>query len=263
MTKSPMTTSSNLFAALLLTVLLGTQTQAQSERPLKFLSKQCNEDAIELHLDPSPFQHFVGPEFSLVLEEGKARVLIIVHDCSQYWIDGEDLGRTQEIRVWVLIHGVEDVRDVVGAERTLPTRTWFTLFDGSTNPRVRAARTASGTAQAPIDGVFLDPPGPQRGGRVSLGRNVNYSWAVTSPATPLARLVGLNHDVYARDPAGKVILNRVQALMHVSAGPSRGTLEVVGGTDAVPLISPGTYQVSVSTFFPMWSRATLGLSPSR
>jgi hypothetical protein len=49
---------------------------------------------------------------------------------------------------------------------------------------------------------------------------------VTSPATPLARLVGLNHDVYARDPAGKVVLNRVQALMHLSAGPSRGTLEV-------------------------------------
>ncbi len=257
-----MTTSSNLVAALLVTVLLGTQTQAQSERPLKFLSKQCNEDAIELHLDPRPFQDFVGSEFSLVLEEGKARVLIVVQDCSQYWIDGEDLGPTQDIHIWVLINGIEDVRPVVGAQRTLPTRTWFTLFLGSTNPRVRAAKKASGTMVAPIDGVFIAPPGPQRSGRVSLGRNLNYSWSVLSPATPLAQLVGLNHDVYTRNSAGNVVLNRVQALMHVSAGPSQGTLKVIGGTDAPRLIDPGTYQVSVSTFFPMWSRATLGLSPS-
>jgi hypothetical protein len=226
------------------TGLLNTQTQAQSERPLKFLSKQCNEDAITIHLDPGPFQDFIGPEFPLAFEEGKARVLIVVQDCAQYWIDGEDVG--------VLIHGLEDVRPVVGAERTLPTRTWFTLFDGSTNQRVRAARTASGTLQAPIDSVSLDPPGPGRGGRVFLGGNVNYSWGVLSPATPSARLVGVNHDVYARDPAGNVVLNRVQVLMHVSAGPSRGTLKVVGSTDPLPMIGPGTYPVSVQTFFPMW-----------
>ena len=257
-----MTTSRNLVVALVV-VLCSTQVEAQAERPPHFLSKQCNEDAIEMHLDPRPFQDFVGPEFPLVLEEGKARVLIVVQDCAQYWMDGEDVGPTQDTQVWVLIHGLDDVRPVVGAERTQPTRTWFSLFAGSSNPRVREVKMASGTAQVLIEGVCLDPPGPQRGGRVSLGRHVNYSWAVTSPATPSARLVGVNHDVYARDSAGNVVLNRVQALLHVSAGPSRGTLKVVGVTDVLPLISPGTYPVSVKTFFPMWSRATLGLSPSR
>lgn len=121
---------------------------------------------------------------------------------------------------------------------------------------------ASGTAQARIEGVFLDPPGPRRAGRVSLSKDLHYSWDV-SDAMPLSRLVGLNHDVYVRDPAGNVVLNRIQALMHVSAGPSRATLTVAGGTNPLPLISPGTYPVSVTTFFPMWSRATLGLAPSR
>lgn len=255
-------TLKNLVIALVL-VFYSTQVKAQTERPPHFLSKQCNEDAIELHLDPHPFQDFIGSQFSLVLEQGKARVFLIVHDCSQYWIDGESLGPAQEIQVWVLIRGLEDVRHVVGAERTLPTKTWFCLFAGSTNPKVRAAKTASGTAVIPIDSVFIDPPGPQQSGRVSLSKNVNYSWIVTSPAKPSARLVGLNNDVYVRDSTGNVVLNRIQALMHVSAGLSQGTLEVVGESNTLPLIHPGTYQISVQPFFPMWSRTTLGLPQSR
>ena len=245
------------------TVILGLQAEAQSERSLKYLSKQCNEYAIEMHLDPVPFQDYVGSDFSLALIEGKARIVIVVQDCSQYWIDGEDFGPSQDIHVWVSIHGLEDLRPVIGAEKTLPTKTWFTLFLGSSNPRIREAKLASGTLVAPVDSVFLDLPGPQRGGRFSLGMNLSYKWHVSSSAAPLVHLVGLNHDVFTRDSTGNVVLNQVQALMHVSASPSQGTLEVVGGTDVLPLISPDTYSVSVSTFFPMWSRATLGLSPSR
>ena len=258
-----MTTPKNLVVALVAAVLCSTQVEAQTERPPHFLSKQCNEDAIEMHLDPRPLQDYVGPELPLVLEEGKARVLIVVQDCAQYWMDGEDVGPTQDVHVWVMIHGLEDVRPVVGAERTLPTRTWFTLFLGSSSLQVREAKMASGVAVRPIQSVFLDPPGPRRAGRVSLAGNLDYSWNVLSPATPLARLVGVNHDVYTRDSDGNVVLYRVQALMHVSAGSSQGTLEVMGETDPLPLIGPGTYPVSVQTFFPMWSRATLGLPPSR
>jgi hypothetical protein len=257
-----MAASRSLAGALAVTALFVTKADAQSQRPLHFLSKQCNEDAIAVLLDPHPVQDFLGSEFPLKIEEGKARVVIVVQDCSQYWMDGEDVGPTQEIHVWVAIHGAEDVRPVVGAERTLPTRTWFSLFTGSSNPRVREAKMASGTAQAPIEGVFLDPPGPQRRGRVSLSKDLHYSWGV-SDATPLSRLVGLNHEVYVRDPARNVVLNRIQALMHVAAAPSKATLTVVGGTSPLPLISPGTYPVSVTTFFPMWSRATLGIAPPR
>jgi hypothetical protein len=244
-------------------VLFGQPVEAQSQRPLMFVSRQCNENAIDLRLDPRPFQDFVGPGFPLALVEGKARVVIVVHDCSQIWIDGQDFGSAQEVRVWVSIRGLDDVRPVVGAEHTPPTQTWFTLFEGSSNHHVREEKTAGGIAESLVDSVFLDPPGPQRGGRVYLGGNLAFSWRVSSPAVPLARLVGLNHDVYRRDSRGSVVLNRIQALMHVSAGSSPGTLEVSGRGGVVPLINPGTYPVSVRMFFPMWSRATLGLSPSR
>ena len=84
-----------------------------------------------------------------------------------------------------------------------------------------------------------------------------------SPATPSVCLVGLNHDAYRKDSTGSLVLNRIQALMRVSADASPGTLEVVGRAGVVPLIGPGTYPVSVRMLFPMWSRATPGLSASR
>lgn len=250
-----------LVVELLVMAILSTQMQAQSQRPLMYASRQCNEYAMELRLDPRPFQDFVGPDFSLALVEGKARVVIVVHDCSQLWIDGQNLGPAQEVRVWVAIHGLDDVRPVVGAEQTPPTRTWFTLFEGSSNSRVREVKTAAVIAERPVDSVFLDPPGPRHGGRVYLNGNLAFSWIVPSPVAPSARLLGLNHDVYRRDTTGSVVLNRIQALMHMSADSSPGTLEVVCRAGVVPLISPGIYTVLVRMFFPMWSRATLGLSP--
>ncbi len=239
--------------------VVGQLGYAQSERTLMYSLRQCNEYALELHLDPRPFQKTLGPEFSLALADGKARVVIIAHDCSQLWINGEDLGPAQEVRVWVSIRGLEDVRPVIGSEQTLPTRTWFSLFEGSSNPRVRELKTAAAINEASVDSVSLDPPGTQGGGRVYLKGDLALSWRVPSPAAPSARLVGLNHDVYRRDSTGNVALNRIQAVMHVSAGTSPGTLEVLGHEGLVPLINPGTYPVSVRIFFPMWSRATLGL----
>ncbi len=161
------------------------------------------------------------------------------------------------------IHGVEDVRPVVGAEQTLPTRTWFSLFEGSSNPRVREMKMAAVINEGSVDSVSLDPPGTHPSGRVYLNRHLALSWRVPSPAVSSARLVGLNHDVYRRDSTGNVALNRIQALVHVSVATSPGTLEVIGREGLVPLISPGTYPVSVRMFFPMWSRATLGLPPEK
>ncbi len=258
-----MNTPAKLMIGLAATALLGRPIEALAQRPLMFAVRQCNEYAIELRLDPGPIQQFVGPAFSPTLVDGKARVVLVVHDCSQLWIDGEDLGPAQEVRVWVAIDGPDDVRPVIGAEKTLPTRTWFSLFEGSSNPHVRETKIAGGTVESAVDSVSLDPPRPQGSGRVYLNGGLAFSWSVPSPAAPSVRLVGMNHDVYRRDSTGSVVLNRIQAVMDVAGDPSPGTLEVVGRAGDVPLIYPGTYPVTVRMFFPMWSRATLGLSPSR
>jgi hypothetical protein len=248
---------------LLTFIFLWQRMDAQTQRALIYSSKQCNEYAIELQLDPRPFQDVVGSGFSLELVEGKAQVVIIVHDCSVFWLNGEDVGPAQEVRVWVKVHGLNDVRPVVGAEQTPKTRTWFSLFEGSTNPRVYEVKTAGGISEGRVDSAFLDPPGPGQGGRVYMNGNLAFLWRAPSPAVPSVRLLGLNIDMYRRDATGSTVLNQIQALMHVSAGPSSGTLEVSGLSHVVPTITRGVYPVSVRAFFPMWSRATLGLSPTR
>ncbi len=241
--------------------LLAPSVVAQAQRPLMLSSRQCNENAMELRLDPRPFQDVVGPRFSLALVNGKALVVVVVHDCSQYWIDGESLGPAQDVRIWVAIRGLDDVRPVVGAERTLPTRTWFNLLEASSNPRVREAKVAAGIPDAAVDNVVLVAPGAGGDGKVYLDGSLALSWRIPSPALPSARLVGLNLDVYRKDATDTVLLNRIQALMRVSADPSPGTMDVAVNAAVAPWISPGTYPVSARIFFPMWSRATLERAP--
>ena len=149
---------------------------------------------------------------------------------------------------------------VAGAQQTMPTASWFSLSAGSTNPRGRKTRMASGTAPDPIEGASLDPPNSQRGGRVVVDADRTYSWKLTSEE-PAVRMVGVNHHVYLKDSAGRIVFKRIQALGKLTAGPSEGTLEVVGGADPGSLIGTGTYPVSVYTFFPIWARATLGGIP--
>ncbi len=249
-------------AVLVAMLFLARYAWTQPEHPLTFLSKQCNENAIEILLNPGSLQDFVGSKYRLVLEEGKASLLIVVQDCSQYWINGEDLGQTQEIHVWALIQGLGDVRTVVGAEQSPPTRTWFNLFIGCNNTRVREAKVALGIVEHSIESLSFEPPGAQSGGRASVAENLSFSWQVPVSAMPQVRLLGLNHDVYVKDSTGNVVLKRIQALAHTSAGNSQGTLNVVGESNLLPWIRPGAYPVSVRAFFPIWVRTTLGLSPS-
>src|SRR5512143_3957438 len=103
-----MNAPTRLMITLTAMVLLGQPIEAESQRPLMYATRQCNEYAMEMQLDPRPFQDFVGPSLSLALVEGKARVVIAVHDCSLLWFDGRDVGPAQEIRVWVSIRGLDD-----------------------------------------------------------------------------------------------------------------------------------------------------------
>ena len=89
-----------------------------------------------------------------------------------------------------------------------------------------------------------------------MGPELRYSWSVES-ATPFARLVAVNHDVYGRDSRGGVVYNRIQCLLNVFAWGSSGTLEVEGGADPKRLVGPGSYPITVNSFFPLWCRASL------
>jgi hypothetical protein len=127
-------------------VLLAGQVTAQSgvSDAKTFGWRQCSEDVLSLNLDPAPLQQFVGPEFSVRVAEGKARVLIVVQDCQANWFEGNEIGPTYEVHEWVAIEGPGDMRPVPGAERTLPTLTWFALFTGSSNAQNRKFWLSSG-----------------------------------------------------------------------------------------------------------------------
>ncbi len=253
-----------LVGALAAMVLCAPYMTAQSgESAAKsFLWMQCNQDVLSLDLDPVPLRQYVGSAFSVGVVKGKARVLIVVKACPTYWIDGQDVGPTREVHEWVAIDGPADVRPVVGAQRTFPTSTWVALFVGSTNARSRSVWSASGTAAIPIEALHLDAPASRRGGRVTVGAGLSYSWEAESKA-PFARLIGVNHDVYSRDDRGKIFFNRIQVLLNVFAWDSPATLKVLGATNPTKLIGSGTYAITVHTFRPMWARVSLGDSPPK
>jgi hypothetical protein len=254
-----MSASRRVVGGMVAMIVLAAPVAAQSgESNAKgWLWRQCNEDVLSLDLDPVPLQEFVGPEFTVLVTDGKARVIIVVQDCSASWFNGVDLGPTQEVHEWVAVEARRDMRPVPGAQRTLPTLTWFALFTGSNNGRSRGLLTASGTPTLPIESIALQPFAPEQRGRLSAGPDWSYSWEARS-APPHARLVAVNHDVYARDSAGRIVFNRIQALLNVFAWESPGTLTVVGATNPTMLIGPGTYAVTVHAFRPLWARASLG-----
>ena len=248
---------------------LGNGLAQTGEDQRNFEFKQCDEHVLGLLLDAEPVQEYLGPEFPLVVENGKVRVGIIIQDCSQYWIDGKNLGLNKHAHVLVEMEGPRDVRPVVGAEVTLPTMTWFSISAASTNPKDYEAREKSGTSPTLIEAIELKVLEPNRGGKVIFSDGLTYSWQVSSERFEgglaqmlgTAQLVGVNHVVYTKAPSGKVVIKRIQVLVNATVAPNKGMLHVVGGTDPSRLIGSGTYPISVYTFLPVWVQATLGEQP--
>lgn len=249
---------------LILTACISGVVSAQSsaDGQKSFLWKQCNEDAILLHVDPDPFARLTPEDHSLALVEGKARVLIAAQDCPAYWIDGENIGATLEVHHWVAVKGLSDVRKVVGAELTLPTMTWFALFTGSSNSVSRKKWISSGTMSREINSLSLTAPHPEGGGRVSISKKLEYSWQI-SRGQPITTSVGVNHDVYVTNQNGDLVYNRIQCLGSVYGWESLGSLRVSGGTEPSKVIGSGTYPVAVHTFLPIWCRASLADTPPK
>lgn len=237
--------------------LISSQALAQTAPQRNYEWKQCNEDVLGLRVDPAPLRRILGTGFSPLLEDDRAQLAIMVQDCSQYWIDGESLGPNQMIHVLVRIEGPGNLQPVVGAQRTEPTFTWFSLYAGSNNPRDQAARMASGTAPAVIRAVSLDPPKWPRGGTANLEADLQISWSIAH-AEESALLMGVNHDVYVRDDSGNIVLKRIQAIGNLVAAPSPGLLEVDGDSNLTELIGKGDHPVRIYSFFPIWARGTLG-----
>ena len=140
--KAPIGFVGGLAAALCLAGQLTAQPGVSDTK--SFGWRPCNEDVLSLNLDPAALQQFVGSEFSVLVAEAKARVLIVVQDCPANWFEGNEIGPTHEVHEWVAIEGPRDIRPVPGAERTLPTLTWFALFTGSSNAHNRKFWIESG-----------------------------------------------------------------------------------------------------------------------
>jgi len=252
-----MKSSRFIAGGLLLIYFVVGHVAAQSERHPSFEWKQCDEDVLGLRVDPSRVRDAVGSEHTLMLEDGQAMIAIFIQDCSQYWIDGTNLGPNQMIHVLARIEGPEDLRPVVGAPHSQPTMYWFGLFTGSTNARDREARMASRTAPEPIVAVSLGAPEYPRGGSATIASDESFSWSIES-AEPSVRLLGVDHDVYVRDSDGSLVLKRIQAIGRMVAVPSPGVLNIQGETGLAGVIGAGQYPTLVYTFFPVWARATLG-----
>lgn len=220
------------------------------------LWKQCNEDVLIVNIEPEQLEGIVVPEFEIMIEEGKARILIAVQDCSSYRIEGEEVGPVHEVHEWVAIEMPPDVRPIPGAERTLPTMHWFALYTGSNNERSREHWNRSGTEASPLEAVTLRSSASGVRGELVFGGTRGYEWTA-EPGSPFTRLVAVNHDVYATNPAGEVVLNRIQCLANVEAWGSRGELKVTVGADPSGVLSGGTHPLTAHTFLPLWGWATL------
>lgn len=247
---------------LVLSLLVPAVVAAQSsdDGAKSVLWKQCDEDVLLVRVDPEPVARRLPENHSLALGEGKASLLIAVQDCPTYWIDGEDIGQTYEVHHWAAIDGKRDIRHVAGAERTLPTMTWFALFTGSSNPKSRASWTEAGTQSLAIKGLSMTAPDPEGGGQVALSEALGYSWK-TQRGPPEFITVGVNHDVYTTNLNGDSVYNRIQCTAVIRAWSSKGSMQVTGNTEPSIAVRSGTYPVAVHTLSPLWCRGSLADKP--
>jgi hypothetical protein len=242
------------------------QVNAQNDQltAKSFFWRQCTENVIMLHLDPGPFAKLVGKDFTVRLIDGRAWVMLVVQDCHNNFFDGEDIGPAQEFHAWLSIVGSRDneITPVFGAEKTINTLSWFYLFNGSTNAKARALYGRAGILSNPIEKLSLNLTPSLLNGQLAVGPDAGFSWRA-APKEPLAKKMGVNFEIFARDELGNIVRSQVQALLLVKSWYAPGTLEVKGGIGPDKFVGPGTYPVFINSYNPILVRAMLGVAPAK
>ncbi len=230
-----------------------------AETPLQ-LWRQSVEQVILFDTDPEPLQAFIGEDFELAIREEKASLLIVLQDSKTNYLDGEEVGPSQDVHIWVRILGPRDGAKipVVGAPTTLEAMSWFKLFGGSSHPQVRSMFAASGVSYEPIERLSLLHSGSEIRGELLVDPDNSLSWSA-EPKAPWSELLGVNHDFYTRNQNGELVCNQVQALLKVRAWGSEGTLEIRGNIVPGNLLPAGTYTVTVNSYDPIWIRASFNV----
>lgn len=229
--------------------------------PTLHLWRQSVEHVVMMNADHQSAQELVGDDFDVIDTEGQARLFIVLQDSKTNFLDGKEVGPSQDVHVWVSIKGPRSETEipVVGAQSTLKTMSWFKLFGGSSQPRIREALANSGLMYEPIEDMSLVHSGADIRGNVIIDPERSFSWAATAK-TPWADLIGVNHDFYTRNQDGEIFANHVQALLKAVAWGSEGILEVQGEVIPGGLLTTGTHPVHVNSFNPIWIRASINVS---
>lgn len=234
--------------------------QDQPVDPTLQLWRQSVEQVIVLDSAPDPFQTFIGEDFKVAVREGRARLLIVLQDSQTNYLDGEEVGSSQDVHIWVGIEGPRGSTEipVTGAATTLETMSWFKLFGGSTHPQIRSKFEASGLIYEPIESLSLVHSESEVRGELVVDPDNSFSWSA-KPKAPWATLLGVNHDFYARSQGGRMVGTQVQALVKVRAWASEGTIKIRGGTVPENLLPAGTYPVTINSYDPIWIRASINV----
>jgi hypothetical protein len=258
----PVSKSSRILSTVVLFYVLTDVVSAQDQPgdPTLQLWRQSVEHVIVLDAAPEPFQAFVGEDFKVVVKEEKTWLLIVLQDSQTNYLDGEDVGPSQDVHIWVKIEGPREGTEipVIGAPTTFETMSWFKLFGGSSHPQVRSMFATSGLLYEPIEKLSLVHSDREIGGELVVDQDKSFSWRA-KPKAPSAELLGVNHDFYTRNQDGRLVCTQVQALVKVRAWASEGALEIRGGIVPGNLLPAGTYPVTVNSYDPIWIRASINV----
>ena len=240
----------------------GVSAQDRAADPPHHFWRQSVEQVIVMDADPAPLQAFVGEDFKVSVKDGKAWLLIVLQDSPTNYFDGEEIGPSQDVHIWVRIEGPREgtTTPVIGAPTTFPTMSWFKLFGGTSHPEIPTKFAASGLSYESIENLSLVHSGSDLRGEVVVDQVRSFSWSAEAKAPPAElELIGVNHDFFTRNQAGDPVFSQVQVLVKVLAWTSEGTLDVRG--DVIPggLLPEGTHPVTVNNYDPIWIRVSINV----
>jgi hypothetical protein len=250
-------------ATVVLLCAFASSVSAQDEEASQALQlwRQSVEQVIILTADQQAAQELVGNDFDVSLTEGQVRLVIVLQESKSNFLNGKEVGPSQDVHIWVSIKGPRSGTEipVIGAQSTLKTMSWFKLFGGSSHPQIRSAFAKSSLLYDSIENLSLVHSGTDIRGKVVIDPERSFSWTATAEA-PWVDLIGVNHDVYTRDQAGEVVATHVQALLKAAAWGSEGSLEVQGDILPGGLLPTGIHPVKVNSYNPIWIRASVNVS---
>jgi hypothetical protein len=167
------------------------------------------EHIIMMRLPSDRFRNSIPSHFDPTIDEkSRFQLALLAQACDNNSFENEEVGRTDDLHLWLQVASSIADSKVIGADFMLPSMHWLGLASATGNARVRKYLQSFGFKPLNLGKTDLQ----EKGGSITFSDGGVIDWTITGSGKKF-NSVGVNHEIFVAENRPNTSGHHISALV--------------------------------------------------